>query len=788
MLRTVALFALVIAGGAAETPSWPMVTGPRGDWSSPRSGHHLVPDFDLVRLAWMSEPVLGRVRIGRTAAGAAARGQAVPQPGSCSSPIVAGGKVFITDYQPAGETVVKKDAEGLDAVAASPFRVAADDVLVAIDAATGRLAWRAVEPGLGINRWGGKRTAYGPAAAWLDGAVFSLGTTGMLYAYDAATGAKRWQTATPGHTGMLKAREKAIATGTAADGPLLQTSLVVLPGRVIASDCRAVGYTAVGLCAFDPAEGRQLWHVPGVVHQRGTPVIVRPEGAARPLLLAHSGEGGVLTCIDPADGAVLWKVEGLGPMIGSLTASDRTVLVNVAPPRGKGPAQWGAYRLSASGAERVWTLPEDLSWGWGYDAGARRKIAFRDGQVLITELGGKPEQAVIVREEDGEVVWRADQAEDPARRAQLQHGVPRDGTPRFVEDRLLIAVDEAHGAAKTPVAFDHWQWIDGRPVLRSKNWQPEVDPATGYEVLLEWPYVDGFLYSRTGDGRIACYDLRRPGGQLRRHDLALVDGYHGLPDVPLPLRLFEVADALLPNAAAYPPDEAQAGLVFGKDRRFARWERAVASGLRRDGARIAGEITIDHGTGTWPVRLDLALADGAWSGTWTRRIPGMAQPITGSGAIGGRGALPQRMVATPWLKDSPWTSREELPAGTTCWVLELQGVFPREGRDPAAVTVYLDHDGRTVRRCLATAFGKTTAWHEGDARGLTIADGRVAGRLELCFNADRWAGVAPSGSTGAIIDIDATLVGDALSGTWTGTIGVPLEWSGSVRGVTTAIE
>ena len=41
-------------------------------------------------------------------------------------------------------------------------------------------------------------------------------------------------------------------------------------------------------------------------------------------------------------------------------------------------------------------------------------------------------------------------------------------------------------------------------------WRPPHQNTTAYEVLMEHPLVDGRLYLRTEDGRVACYDLRKP--------------------------------------------------------------------------------------------------------------------------------------------------------------------------------------------------------------------------------------------------------------------------------------
>lgn len=506
---------------------WPMGTGPYGNLLPARCGSKIVSDLNLARVVWVSkEGQLGCVRIGRNPDGRLL-------PGSVSSPIVAGGMVFITTFRPSGDAISAK-GQSFAPELQGAFRILADDVLVAIDATTGRTAWEAVEPG-GVSRPGGKRTSYGPAAAYLDGTVFSLGTTGRLFAYDAKTGAKKWESNVgAGQKSAVAARDKAVAAKKEIDhGSWVLSSLVVVPGTVIANDFRG------GLTGFDPVTGNRTWNAAGVSSGLTTPIVARPDG--KPVLLAHNGKD-TLSCLDPADGRTAWSVDGLGPLMATLAASDRTVLVNIRPHEGRKKdtaGRWGAYRFTARGAKLAWSLPDspEYDFAWWFDAGARRKGIIRDGVVFLTEVGAAPHRFLMIREQDGRVILDAKGGADAA---QMGCKLPYRGTPRLIEDRLLVAADEAHGPTKTPVAFDHWRIKPDGLELLSKNWDPTIEPATGYEVLLDWPYVDGRLYSRTINGAIACYDLRKLGNYTRL-DLQLTNGFHGLTAVSLPLRLYFAA-------------------------------------------------------------------------------------------------------------------------------------------------------------------------------------------------------------------------------------------------------
>lgn len=775
---------------AAIAPDWPMAAGPFGQWRADRWGHAIVTDLNLVSLAWESPKALGAARVGRTAVQKAkTSGEVSRMPGSCGSPIIAGGMVFVTDFEPEGE-IAPAEFDGLTPQQLVPWKISAFDVVVALDATTGREAWRAREPG-GMRREGGKRTDYGPSPAWFDGVVYSLGTTGTVYAYDAKTGAKRWQSDVPAAGGAKKARETRLAQRAdevkGMPRPWLG-SLAVVPGRVIVP-------AGNDLSGIDMADGRVVWTVSGCIHEFASPTIVRPEG--KPLVVVANN--GVARAIDPADGREAWRVTGIGPMQLPVPATDRTILLNMNPSGGLGagnvpkgtpkqPGRWAAWRISPSAATPAWQAPEGMEWSWWQDVGARRKVMISDGVVFLTEAGQKPRGFAMLREEDGSVLF---QRKDQGDSANLGSLAPYEGVPRLVEDRLWVAEDEAHGAAKTPVAFDQWRIRPDGIDLLHKNWQPIRDPATAYEVIIEWPYVDGRLFGRTATGTIACYELRRQPGSYRRLDLALAGAYRGAAG-PLPLRLYDKDGTLLPAAAAYPPGQGEAGLIFGKDRRFARWERADAAGLRRTDGGIAGSLVIDHGTGTWPLELDARIAaDGALNGTWKRSIPALPAVVEMAGAIEGRTPQDHRFIASPWLPEQPWTRTGDLPAGTTCTFLRLAGVVPNalDAAQPKDFALYLDHDGRTFVRSLGTAFQVNTAWHEVDAAGLVREGARIHGRIEICFNRDLWKSLAPhGGSVGATVELDATLADGKVTGTYTARWGVPLAWSGSLTGTAVPAE
>ena len=73
-----------------------------------------------------------------------------------------------------------------------------------------------------------------------------------------------------------------------------------------------------------------------------------------------------------------------------------------------------------------------------------------------------------------------------------------------VGNRLLTIRDASH--RETELAF---LFVERNQVkLLADFWHPPHANTTAYEVYMEHPVVAGRIYLRTGDGRVACYDLR----------------------------------------------------------------------------------------------------------------------------------------------------------------------------------------------------------------------------------------------------------------------------------------
>jgi outer membrane protein assembly factor BamB len=493
---------------AAEPEPWPQANGPTGNFNPLRSGHAVVDDLSQARLVWKSEDSDAGFAKGSASGYLALLVKRPAHPGSCSGPIVAEGKVFCSSFRPAGEVWAENQphlknlkqpytGQELEKLQ-EELRVGADDLLIAIDQRSGRTVWKAVEIGQGLNRYMGKREGFGVAPAYYQGRVFSMGTSGRLYAYEAASGKKLWEgDIGPAHQAAEAHKRKCLAAKVLPGGMGWSASLIVAEGVLIVP--LFGGPLDMGLRGVDAETGQTRWELAAVCSRYATPGLFRHDGRQYVLAATVKGE---LRLIDPRAGQVLWTVDKLGPNYFALAASEQHVLVNVGTSKtGKNDkpyARLGAYRITPEGAERAWAMPDEEPFyfqTW-MDSCARRRVVVQNGLVYFQSH--PPENAdarfVVLKEQTGEVLLNT------------QAGPKSDGALYAIEDRLLCAPDASHGDRLTLKLFAA-DPADFRQL--GPEWKPPQETTTGYEVLLETPYADGCLFMRTETGEIRCYDLRR---------------------------------------------------------------------------------------------------------------------------------------------------------------------------------------------------------------------------------------------------------------------------------------
>jgi outer membrane protein assembly factor BamB len=214
---------------------------------------------------------------------------ALPGPGS-SSPIVWGGRVFVTCYS--GYGAGKAEAKPADLVRH----------LVCVELASGKILWTTDDPATHPeDPFEGYLTEHGYASSTpaTDGErIYCFHGKSGVAAYD-FDGKKLW-------TAPTGTQSSALVWGSA--------SSVVIAGEAVIVNA---GDEARALLAFDPKTGKELWRMedPMLEQTYATPVLHPLSPDRTDLLVAMRGE---LRGLDPATGAVRWFTKS--PVTGNLSA------------------------------------------------------------------------------------------------------------------------------------------------------------------------------------------------------------------------------------------------------------------------------------------------------------------------------------------------------------------------------------------------------------------------------------------------------------------------------------
>ncbi|MFW5750760.1 MAG: PQQ-binding-like beta-propeller repeat protein [Planctomycetota bacterium] len=261
-----------------------------------------------------------------------------------------------------------------EAWAKAKLSVLADDVLVCIDAASGITLWERRFAQKGFN-WADISGAHFHPCT--DGErVYAVGSSGRIYAVDAVTGEPVWETVVPGMDPDA-GRDQALAQAAAGhdlsgkERPLEKYSPFRHCG-IVTSKPRIIGGVLVlaehGLVGFDPKTGRKLWGPLGEV-ETGNAFTWTHQG--KELILCsmhykrHPGPG--VICVEPQSGRVLWQNKHILPELAQMLIQDDLMFVSGAmnnnilaklkdSPNAGLHLEPSCYRLSSSGAERIWRL------------------------------------------------------------------------------------------------------------------------------------------------------------------------------------------------------------------------------------------------------------------------------------------------------------------------------------------------------------------------------------------------------------------------------------------------
>lgn len=161
-----------------------------------------------------------------------------------------------------------------------------EEVMTAIDAASGKAVWRSAYAAP-FNMVGATaRHGAGPKSTptYANGRLFSLGMTNIVTAFDAATGKQLWQ----------KPATKAQPAFHTAMSPLVDGNLVIVH----------VGGPGEGaLSAYDVATGNVRWTWTGDSPAYGSPIVVDLGGTRQVVTFTHQ----YLVGVSLANGELLWQ-------------------------------------------------------------------------------------------------------------------------------------------------------------------------------------------------------------------------------------------------------------------------------------------------------------------------------------------------------------------------------------------------------------------------------------------------------------------------------------------------
>ena len=332
-------------------------------------------------------------------------------------------------------------------------RVANEEVVESLDAATGKPIWRYAYPTNYRDDFGfdeGPRAV--PVVA--DGIVYTFGAQGQLHAIDLAKGTRVWSADTMTRFGVPK------GFFGAAGSPLVEG------GRVIAN----IGGEKAGIVAFDAKSGKVLWTATDDDASYSSGVGATIGGRRLGVFLTRDS----LVGVDPASGAVQFQRRWRARQAASVNAATPLVVgdeIFVSAQYGPGA---GVLRVNGSQLTDVWTSDEVLSNHYatsvlhgGYLYGFHGRQEF-----------GPSFRAVEFK--TGAVKWSQDQF--------------RAGSVLLAGDRLLIMREggELILAPASPQGF--------RPIARAQILQGVARP---YPAI-----ANGLLYVRN-ETTMLCLDLRR---------------------------------------------------------------------------------------------------------------------------------------------------------------------------------------------------------------------------------------------------------------------------------------
>ena len=307
-----------------------------------------------------------------------------------------------------------------------------NEVMRALDAGSGKVVWETSYPAPFVMNDSTARHGPGPKSTptFADGRLFTLGMSGIVTAFDAATGKQLWQKPKPPVEPHFHTAQSA----------LVDRGLVIL---------HVGGHDQGALTAFDAATGAVKWAWNGDGPGYGSPILASFGGTRQVIVFSQQN----LVGVDAASGQLLWKVPFTARAItNSITplVYGQTVIVS-----GQGKPLT-AYTISKKGDQ--WSA--DLAWeNDQLQMSFSNPVLVRDAVFSLSPLNSG--QFFWADAKTGATLWKS-----PPRQAG-NAGIVRTADYLFVlkDDGTLMI------ARSTPGGFEP---LKSYTVADSATWTPPV--------------------------------------------------------------------------------------------------------------------------------------------------------------------------------------------------------------------------------------------------------------------------------------------------------------------------
>jgi outer membrane protein assembly factor BamB len=284
-------------------------------------------------------------------------------------------------------------------------RIGDNETMTALDAASGKVLWQAGYPATFTMNPATKQHGPGPKSTpiFFNGRLYSIGMTGTVTAWDAASGKQVWQKVGTGPEMLYT---------THAFSPMVDGGHVIF---------HVGGNDKGALTAFDLNTGAVRWSWTGDGPGYASPVVATFEGVRQIITPTQAKIVGV----DASTGALLWE----RPMVHQFTSNSITPVVSGQTVIVAGTGPLFAFAVARRGGqwttEQIWENTElplryttpvvagDVLYGLsGRNAGQYYAMDARTGKTLWTSDGRQAAHASMARagdllfslESDGELV------------------------------------------------------------------------------------------------------------------------------------------------------------------------------------------------------------------------------------------------------------------------------------------------------------------------------------------------------------------------------------------------